>query len=526
MNLNIIKWIYLGICILALSPHKISAQAVSGLSAARVASGLPGSLFVTAPPGDTQRLFIVRKTGQIHILNLATGTLNTTPFLNIQPQLATINEEGLLGMAFDPNYATNGKFYLNFTVPGGTWGNGITHISQFQVSAASPDIADNSNENILLVFDHPETNHVGGWIGFSPRPGDDYNLYIATGDGGGANDQGTGHIDPGGNAQNNTTLLGKMLRVHVDATNGAVSIPLDNPFLGSSIFRQEIWVFGLRNPWRNSFDAQTGRMVIGDVGQDAREEIDLQEATNPAGGENYEWRLREGTIATPTGGVGGLRPLGGVDPIFDYPHTTGQTVVGGYIYRGNQIPALQGTYVFADYLGPEDLVANPNNHGRIFALNYDGTTVSNFQDLTAQLFPTKIGNFGLKNSSSLGEDANHELYITDISNGYVFKIVSASTTFITSTRPGTIRNDSYGLFGMAVTVGPNPITVTSLGRLVAPGNSQVHTLEIIDPVSGTAIASTTVNTQGAGAGAFVYGNLASPITLLANVTYYIVSQEF
>ena len=156
-------------------------------------------------------------------------------------------------------------------MPGGTWGNGVTHISQFQVSASNPHVANTSNQRILLTFGHPEATHNGGWIGFSPRTGDDHNLYIATGDGGNENDQGIGHIEPGGNAQNNTTLLGKMLRIHVNPVSGTASIPSNNPFFGSSTLRQEIWAFGLRNPWRNSFDRQTGRMFIGDVGGDARE---------------------------------------------------------------------------------------------------------------------------------------------------------------------------------------------------------------------------------------------------------------
>ena len=183
-----IRWICLGICILAVCSSKICAQAVSGLSAVRVAFGLTQPVFVAAPPGDTRRLFIVRQTGQVHILNLATGKLNMTPFLDIHTRLtSTSGEQGLLGMAFDPNYTTNGKFYLNLTVPGGTWGHGVTHVSQFQISAGNPDVANTSNERILLTFSHPEANHNGGWIGFSPRTGDDHNLYIATGDGGGEN---------------------------------------------------------------------------------------------------------------------------------------------------------------------------------------------------------------------------------------------------------------------------------------------------------------------------------------------------
>src|SRR5437773_493762 len=282
----------------AISLSGVRAQMVPGLDAVRVASGLTQPLFVTAPPGDTGRLFIVQQNGEIRILNLATGTLNSTAFLTLTGLTDTRGEQGLLGMAFDPNYATNGKFYLNFTVPGGAFGNGVTHVSQFSVSG-NPDIADPNSERILMTFDHPESNHNGGWIGFSPRTGDANNLYIATGDGGAGNDQGTGHIEPGGNAQNLTTLLGKMLRIHVDSAAGTATIPSNNPFVGMSGARGEIWAFGLRNPFRNSFDRQTGRMFIGDVGQDTREEIDVQQATNAGGGENYGWRVREGSIQNP-----------------------------------------------------------------------------------------------------------------------------------------------------------------------------------------------------------------------------------
>jgi glucose/arabinose dehydrogenase len=349
--------------------------------------------------------------------------VNATPFLDIHARLtATNGEQGLLGMAFDPNYATNGKFYLNFTVPGGAFNNGTTHVSQFQVSADNADVADTSNEKILLTFDHPETNHNGGWVEFSPRANDANNLYIATGDGGAANDQddGVGHIEPGGNAQNLTTVLGKILRVHVDSVNGTTSIPSNNPFINVSGARGEIWAYGLRNPFRDSFDRLNGRMFIGDVGQDTREEVDVQQAANPGGGENYQWRLREGTIATPTGNpvVGGPAPPGSVDPILDYPRTTGGTVIGGYVYRGKQIPALQGTYVFGDYLA-----------SKIFTLNFDGTTASNFQDITSQLFPSG-GSLTLGNPSSFGEDATGELYITDIGNGNVYKIAPITPTVV------------------------------------------------------------------------------------------------
>ena len=391
----------------------VSSAKLEALTAERVASGLTKPLFVRGPPGDVKRLFIVQQTGQIRILNLQTGQLNPTPLINIAGRLASSSgEQGLLGMAFDPNYASNGRFYLNYTAPGGAFGNGVTRISQFQIVTTST--GKRVIEKILLSFDQPQRNHNGGWIGFSRRPGDAYNLYIATGDGGGSNDQGPGHIEPGGNAQSKTTLLGKILRVHVDSNLGTISIPSNNPFFGSGIFRQEIWLYGLRNPYRASFDRQNGRLFIGDVGQNTREEVDVQEASNPGGGENYQWRLREGKIATPTGNpiVGGPRPPGSVDPIFNYGRATGGTVVGGYVYRGSQISALRGTYLFGDYVA-----------GEIFSLKYNGTSVSNFQNITSQLFPTRNGGFNLRNPSSFGEDASGELYITDISAGSVYKIV-------------------------------------------------------------------------------------------------------
>ena len=241
---------------------------------------------------------------------------------------------------------------------------------------------------------------------------DNHNLYITTGDGGSAYDQGTGHIEPGGNAQSLVTLLGKILRIHVNPTTAAVSIPLNNPFYGNGTYRQEIWAYGLQNPWRASFDAFHNRMYIADVGQDTREELDIQKASNPGGGENYEWRLREGKIQTPSS-VGGPRPPGGIDPILDYP-APGRPVYHRRLRlsrRGHSL--LYGIYVFGDYLGVEGV-----NLGRIFTMHVDGT---NFTNITSQLSPTRIGGHLITEPTSFGEDANHELYIT--SNGSAFKIV-------------------------------------------------------------------------------------------------------
>ncbi len=424
-------WTFCFLAILLAPRPAILAQAVPGLATTRVAANLPQPLFVTAPPNDYNRLFIVCQTGQVYILKLDTGNLNATPFLNIQSKLTSTNgEQGLLGMAFDPDYANNGKFYLDFTVPGGAFSHGVTHVSQFAVSAANPDLADSTsmatigtaNEKLLVSFDHPATNHNGGWIAFSPRANDDHNLYISTGDGGGSNDQGTGHIEPGGNAQSLATLLGKILRIHVDAATGTASNPATNPFVNTGGALGQIFCFGLRNPFRDSFDRGTGRMFIGEVGQNTREEVDVQQASNPNGGENYEWRLREGTIATPTGSpvVGGSPPPNGVEPIIDYPRSTGGTVIGGYVYRGRQIPSLSGTYVFGDYLA-----------AKVFTLNYNGSAASNFQTITPELNTNTPGGFSASTITSFGEDANGEIYLTTLGsvpptnppNGNVYRIV-------------------------------------------------------------------------------------------------------
>ncbi len=391
----------------------LEAQAVRGLDAVRVAGGFSLPVFATAAPRDKARLFVVQQSGQIRIIDLASGTVKEPPFLSIS--VSTTGEQGLLGLAFDQNYANNGYFYVNYVVPGGVYGQGVTRIARFSVTA-NPDTADPASEKIILSFDQPQSNHNGGWIGFSPRTGDKGNLYIATGDGGSSNDAGTGHIEPGGNAQNLTTLLGKMLRIHINS-DGTYSIPADNPFVGMPNVRQEIWAYGLRNPFRNSFDRSLGTFFIGDVGQSSREEIDAEAATQ-AGGQNYGWRVREGSIQNPFYPNDPVPP-NAIDPAYDYPHSVGQTIIGGYAYRGRRIRNLVGTYVFADYLGPE----TGNFTGKIYTLNFNGTVASNFQDITADLFPTKVGNFPLLNPTSLGEDANGELYICDIGSGNVFQIV-------------------------------------------------------------------------------------------------------
>jgi glucose/arabinose dehydrogenase len=392
----------------------------------RVASGLDRPVFVTAPPADFGRIFVVEAhTGEIRIIRLPSYTLEATPFLTISG-VSTGEEQGLLGLAFHPQYATNGFFYVYFTDPD-------TQIVRYQVSG-DPDVANPASATAVLSFDQPQSNHNGGWIAF----GSDGYLYVASGDGGSGNDSGTGHTSGTGNAQDITdNLLGKILRIDVDADDFPADplrnygIPASNPFVGVA-GDDEIWVYGLRNPWRASFDRWTDDLYIGDVGQNNCEELDLQPGTSP-GGENYGWRLREGVIATPTGGVGGPAPPGAIDPIFDYPHDSdelcsepgegfeGAAITGGYVSR-RPVPGLFGRYFFADY-------ATAN----LWSLRWDGSDPStfdghNYVELTDHdgepAFTPDVGSIG--SVASFGEDALGNLYVVDL-DGEVFYIPEPSS---------------------------------------------------------------------------------------------------
>jgi glucose/arabinose dehydrogenase len=402
-----------GYALLGLAALGAGSAWAEGMTTRRVAVGLSRPVFATAPPADTERLFLVEQhTGRIKILRLDTAEMNATPFLDIVG-LATGNEQGLLGLAFHPDYAHNGYFYVNFTASGG----GTTHIRRYRVSA-DPDVADPGSPTTVLAYSQPQSNHNGGWLGFGPNDGF---LYIATGDGGGSDDNDAGHTAGTGNAQDITdNLLGKILRIDVngddfpDDPNRSYAIPPTNPFVGLP-GDDEIWAYGLRNPWRPSFDRLTGDLYIADVGQNAREEIDFQSAAS-SGGENYGWRLREGTIATPSGGVGGPAPPGAVDPIHEYGHTGapngGFSITGGYVYRG-PIATLYGVYFFADYVSEQ-----------IWSLRFDGTNKTEFLNRTTELAPRVES---IDAIASFGEDAQGNLYLVDLggtdNDGEVFKIL-------------------------------------------------------------------------------------------------------
>jgi glucose/arabinose dehydrogenase len=388
-----------------------------------VTSGISNPMFVTAPPGDTNRLFVAERSGTIRIINLANNSVNPTPYLSIP--VSTSGERGLLGLTFDPNFATNGRFYVNYSTPAGA-DVGDQIIARYQANG-DPLTATTASptEFRLLRLDRPSSttdNHNGGWIGFSPNNVN--NLYIAVGDGGGGN-------DTFNTAQNLNSPHGKVLRIDVNNPSGGQNygIPAGNPFAGGGGL-PEIWAVGVRNPWRDSFDRATGDLWIGDVGQSAREEIDFQPAGAP-GGLNYGWAFREGDIAGPKAPP--VPTPATVEPVVALNRTLAQSITGGYVYRGG-IASLQGTYFFGDFIT-----------GRSWSLNYDGTTVTNFVERTSQLDPDGTGPLTMANQlASFGEDANGELYMVALSRGAIYRIIPEPSTI------GLLGVAIVGLAGMVI----------------------------------------------------------------------------
>lgn len=376
-----------GLYLALLAMLGLSAPTPVALSLEQVATGLANPVFVTAAPGDNDRLFVVELSGRIKIIK--NGSLLPVPFLNIDAIVQSGGERGLLGMAFHPEYSGNGFFFVNYT---GNHGN--TRVSRFSVSG-DPDVANPASELNILTQVQPFSNHNAGMLAFGP---DGY-LYVGFGDGGSAN-------DPQNNGQKATTWLAKMLRI--DVNNGSpYSIPADNPYVGAVDTLEEIWAFGLRNPWRYSFDRLTGDLYIGDVGQNAIEEIDFQLSTS-TGGENYGWRLKEGTLCfNPPSGCDPAGLL--VDPVYEYSHGGNPfrcSVTGGYVYRGCAIPELDGAYFFGDFCS-----------GNIWSFRTDGSSVTDFTDHTADLGSSLFG------ISSFGQDARGEIYVINYHTGTIYKIV-------------------------------------------------------------------------------------------------------
>ncbi len=342
----------------------------------QVAEGLTEPLFLTHA-GDA-RLFVVEQPGVIRLI--VEGELRPEPFLDLRTRVNdSANEQGLLGLAFHPDYAANGWLFVNYTDAAGD-----TIIARFTVSA-DPDQADPASEVRVLKVDQPYGNHNGGHLAFGP----DGALYIGLGDGGSGG-------DPENRAQDLSTLLGKMLRIDVNTSEG-YRVPEDNPFLNQPGAAPEIWSFGLRNPWRYSFDRLTGDLYIGDVGQGEIEEINFQPADSP-GGENYGWRFLEGSRP-----YTGEAPPDTTFPVSEYPREGGCSVTGGYVYRGAALPALYGAYLFGDYCS-----------GRLWMLQREAAN-----GWTRTVF----GETGFT-LSSFGEDAAGELYVLDHRGGGVYRLTT------------------------------------------------------------------------------------------------------
>lgn len=346
-----------------------------------VATGFDFPILATAPAGDA-RLFVVEKGGVVKVVK--NGTVQATPFLNLGGLVSNGGEQGLLGLAFDPQYGANGRLFVSYT---NTAGDNV--LASYQVSG-NPDVADAATGVIRLTVDQPQANHNGGHIAFGP---DGY-LYMGIGDGGGGGD-----ID--GNGQDQDDLLGSILRLDVSGATG-YAVPAGNPLVGVAGTRSELWDWGLRNPWRFSFDRSTGDLYIGDVGQGEREEINVATAASGGGkGVNYGWNIMEGTECY---NASSCDRSGLTLPVLDYTHGDGCSVTGGYVYRGSAIPDLAGTYFYSDYCG-----------GWVRSFRYTGGQVTD-QGSWSSLAPGG-------GVPSFGEDGAGELYVLTAAGG-VYRIVA------------------------------------------------------------------------------------------------------
>jgi glucose/arabinose dehydrogenase len=316
---------------------------------------------------NTSKMYVVSQDGRIFVFDSNGTRLDT--FLNIIDRVLVSSEQGLLGLTFHPNYASNGYFYVNYTKKN----DGATRISRFKVSA-NPNRAIADSEVVILTYAQPFANHNGGDVQFGP---DGY-LYISSGDGGLGG-------DPNNNGQNKNSFLGKILRIDVNS-GSPYAVPPSNPFVGQSNVKEEIWSYGLRNPWRFSFDRQTHDLFIGDVGQDAVEEIDF--LATGASGANFGWSCYEGNSVYAAANC--TQPITHTVPIFTVAHPTAESITGGYVYRGTDVPTWQGVYFFGDYVT-----------GRMWVMQNTGTWTS------AELPQTTFG------VSSFGEDESGELYVLD-----------------------------------------------------------------------------------------------------------------
>ena len=408
-----------------------------------IADSLASPLTVLEPPDHSGRLFIVDQIGKVWIIE-SNGSRNPTPFIDISSKMVTLDgsydERGLLGMAFHPSYGTNGRFFLFYTAPpraggpqpGTAWDN-LTRISEFHVSAAGPDLADINSEKVILEADHPQGNHNGGTIAFGPE-GD---LYISIGDGGGADDVGPGHVpdwyaaNAGGNGQDiYHNLMGSILRIDIDQGN-PYRVPIDNPFVGSAAL-PEIYAYGFRNPYRFSIDmGGTHQLIVGDAGQSLYEEIDLVTK-----GGNYGWNVREGAhcfnaasdhtelVSCPIADTAN-HPL--IDPVIELKNHANPSggglatvIIGGNVYRGNELPGMRGQYIFGIF--SQDGSAN----AKVYTSTPTASASWTYQAIRFKDFPSNIGQY-LK---GFGQDQSGEVYLAtndsqgiSVHSGRIYKII-------------------------------------------------------------------------------------------------------
>ncbi len=403
-------------------PVRVSAQPQIALSV--IANGFDSPVDI-ASAGD-ERLFVVEQDGVIKIIDGNHDVL-ATPFLDIDSQVGSNgNEQGLLGLAFHPNYSENGYFFVYYTK-----NNGDTRVSRFSVYGGNPDVADPSSELVILEEDQPFSNHNGGAIKFGP---DGY-LYISLGDGGSGG-------DPYGYGQNRQTFLGKMLRIDID--NGdPYSIPDTNPFAFDDFTLDEIWALGLRNAWRFSFDRETGDMWIADVGQNEWEEVNFQPADS-SGGENYGWRCFEGfeTYNNDPDDCPDESQLTMPVVVYNNNFTNGCSITGGFVYRGSEFPELYGHYLYTDYCS-----------GRIWSLTPDGDDGWN----NVELINSTNNEF-----TSFGEDNQGELYLAGRSTGNIYQIQEVCAAFAVAgeTQDETCEGDADGSISLDINNGNGPYDIT------------------------------------------------------------------
>jgi glucose/arabinose dehydrogenase len=419
----------------------------------------------------SDRIFIVEQAGKIKVFPNQTDVSTTKTFLDITSKVTTGGETGLLGLAFHPNYKQNGYFYVNYTAP-----NPLrTVVSRFKVSDTNSDIADINSEQILLIINQPYSNHNGGCLAF----GLDGYLYIGTGDGGDAG-------DPQNRSQNINNLLGKILRIDVDNPQSPLNygIPSDNPFIDSSNtnIQKEIFAWGLRNPWRFSFDYVSGNLWCGDVGQNAWEEVDIIDK-----GKNYGWRCYEGSHPYNIINCNGTYE----DPIWEYSHALGISITGGYVYRGQNISELYGKYIYGDY-----------GSARIWALEYDGINPA-----TNSLITTAEGSI-----TSFGVDESNELYLVSF-DGKIYKFKS---TVSNVTRENSLFN--FNLFQNY----PNPFNPSTKIRYSVPNiNNQatIVSLKVYD-ILGNEVAVLVEKEQSPGTYEIVFDPYKINKSITSGIYFY------